>query len=187
MTDILVFTDSDGNQIAIEKSDASVGDSVIIHEVSTDNYITTGKSDFSVGDEVLVIELENGSHALLKNGVATYDEDCVILTTEYWLRVANYTGEEVIIGTFNYNWSGIGQVYINNTCGALVDGRYCENLLIATTSLGSVNQYYKYVSPPLELTPIMHKGLNSIELKVKNQGSVRIGCSGPWYLKVVGV
>lgn len=185
---VLVFTDPNGEKVAIKAGDTpKVGDRVVVFETGDGELITPGKQDFKVGDRVLVFDTPEGL-LMVKSGEIVNEYDTCVLVSNTWLRTRYSNGELVLIGSFKFNWSGNGRVYLNNTCdNVLKNTVYADDLLIAETGYGQAQHDYGglWSGPPLEITDILRKGVNTVKISVKDVYGGNIGIKSPLYIKVI--
>ena len=185
---VLVFTDSNGEKVAVQAGNTlQPGDRVVVFQTEDGKHVTLGKQEFNVGDRVLVFDTSEGL-LMVKSGGSVAEYDTCIFVSKTWLRTRYSDGELVLIGSFKFNWSGNGRVYLNNTCeNVLNNAVYADDLLIAETGYGQAQHDYGglWSGPPLEITGILRKGVNTVKISVKDVYGGNIGIKSPLYIKVI--
>lgn len=157
--------------VSIQSQRASIGDKVICMKYN--GGIIKPKT-YVVGDTVVLVPTPCGK--VVVGGLA-YDD--FVFVTSAWSRPVAYRYEEVSLGTFEFNWSGNGNVYLSSVSDSLEDMMADDAVRITTESgtlffdAGTPNVYY---GTP-EITSICQHGLNNVEISIKDHWIGNIGSS----------
>ena len=117
----------------------------------------------TVGDTVLLTQTKSGKVVLCS---IVYDDS--VFVTSAWSRIVAYQYEEVYLGSFDFNWNGIGNVYLSSVADSPLnmqadDGVRVES--VAGTLSFDSGVYSTYDGLP-NITSICQTGVNSLQIYI---------------------
>lgn len=193
--DVTVITTSDGRNVAIS-NDADLNSTihesdmlnqkVPVFEDENGSYFTKG-GQCHVEDKVLVSESANGK--LVVTRLRPYDR-CIKAVDAFnraWDLTNAYFGVP-------FKWDGRGKVYVLPSCTpSLVNRSYAQDKLTVTGSRTENSVSYQYATsadtipagPPLEVTGVLVKGLNTVTLKISSVYQTNIGCIDLYIVQII--
>ncbi|MCE7697878.1 MAG: hypothetical protein K8E24_003240 [Methanobacterium paludis] len=162
--------------VAVDAISAKEGDTVLVATTVSGDKLAVPLTSIRAGDSVAVVKLQNGDKMAVK--VASYDT-CVKVTDGF-SRAVSATGEVVDLGTFTFNWDGKGTVILDAYCPLIsVRKFWVDDSITITTAKGSLSfdhMYFDFYGSP-DITSILSKGINKINVSVNDVYGAKVGCS----------
>lgn len=187
---LILNTVENGEVISIAKGNpVSVSDQILMYKLPDGTFVTHGNDIIDIGDTILINKMINGEYVAVKGG------NCFLISKGYSRPLPYgypYPNGTILqrdfLGTFKYKWDGQGKVYVSSSCCANTetDTISIDDMLIVmnpegktvTCAYNAIPYYGGYVrpGPDLEITSLLFKGINEIQIYIQDLFGVGIGC-----------